>query len=175
MKTGIETERLLLRRLTLEDVPLIQKYCHDRSLSKWIPVIPHPYTKKNAREFVVMAKKQWTKKTDYTYGIQLDDLLVGCIGLHVKKHDAAEIGYWLGKEYRGQGIVPEAAHAVMTEAFKSLRLHRIYAKFLEGNNGSGRVMKKLGMQKEGVNRDADKVKNKYFNSITYSILRNEFR
>ncbi|MDR0814051.1 MAG: GNAT family N-acetyltransferase [Oscillospiraceae bacterium] len=77
---------------------------------------------------------------------------VGSIGLMTiaTSHTAplaeneGEIGYWLGEDYWGQGLMPEAVTAVLRYAFGELKLSRVWAGYFPGNNKSRRVQEKCG-------------------------------
>ena len=86
----------------------------------------------------------------------------------------AEIGYVLNPNYWGNGIATEAAFAVIAFAFEKLNMHRVEAKFMQGNDASLGVMKNLGMTFEGYRRDLMFVKGQYRTIGTSSILRDEF-
>ena len=89
-------------------------------------------------------------------------------------HDAAEIGYVIHPSYWGMGIVPEAVRAVLQFGFERLRLHRIEARFIEGNVASLRVMQKVGMTFEGYQRDRLLVKGVHRTIGCCSILAGEW-
>ena len=63
-----------------------------------------------------------------------------------KKEDEAELGYWLGVDYWGQGLVPEAARELLRHAFEDLKLVRIWCGYYDGNDKSKRVQEKLGFK-----------------------------
>ncbi|WP_179228637.1 GNAT family N-acetyltransferase [Leptolyngbya ohadii] len=67
-------------------------------------------------------------------------------------HSNAELGYWIGKPYWGNGYASEAAQEVMNFGLQALRLHRIYATCLGCNPASARVLQKLGMTHEGTQK-----------------------
>ena len=78
------------------------------------------------------------------------DSPIGCVGLHrndiAEDDDEYELGYWLGKPYWGQGIIPEAARELLRHAFTELDMSRIWCGRYEGNEKSRRVMEKLGFK-----------------------------
>lgn len=83
------------------------------------------------------------------------DILIGVIGLHLKKqHDLGELGYWIGEPYWNQGYCTEAAREVIRYGFEELDLNRIQARYMTKNPASGRVMEKIGMQREGTLRQS---------------------
>ena len=78
-----------------------------------------------------------------------DGTLVGSMGLHLfPQHDRAELGYWIGKPFWGRGYATDAARAVVRWGFESLGLERIFAYHMTANPASGRVMEKMGVNKE---------------------------
>jgi RimJ/RimL family protein N-acetyltransferase len=167
--------RVILRRPRMSDVDAIAEYCKDRQISKWISAMPYPYKKKDAVWFVNDAAKKWKNKTDYIYEIEYEGKLAGTIGLHIKGDDKAELGYWIGRPHWGKGLIPEAAKLLMNEAFKRLKLNKIYARYIEGNEKSERVMKKLGMKYEAWLRYDAKKNGKYVDVGQYCILKSEFK
>lgn len=84
---------------------------------------------------------------------QVDEALVGTIGLHDPQAGAMELGYDLARACWGQGLVTRAAREVLRWGFSALGLCRIQATVVEGHTASVRVLEKCGFQKEGVLRD----------------------
>jgi ribosomal-protein-alanine N-acetyltransferase len=76
-------------------------------------------------------------------------------------NNSGEVGYVLNPDFHGRGYATEAVKRVIAFGFKNLELHRIEAKFMQGNDASLRVMEKVGMTFEGYHRDAMLVKGKY--------------
>ena len=90
-------------------------------------------------------------------------------------HNCGELGYVLNPDYHKKGYATEAAKRVLCFGFEVLELHRIEAKFMQGNDASLHVMEKLGMQFEGYRRDAMLVKGRYRTIGVCAILKNEFQ
>ena len=88
--------------------------------------------------------------------------------------NSAEIGYVLNPDYWGRGIAAEAVRRVMRFGFDELSLHRIEAKYMIDNIQSRRVMEKVGMTYEGVNRDSMFVRGNYVSVGVCAILSSEF-
>lgn len=65
--------------------------------------------------------------------------------------NTAELGYWIGVPFWGNGYATEAAQAVLDYAFRNIGLERVIAKFLRRNPASGRVLQKLGMKHVRIN------------------------
>jgi len=97
--------------------------------------------------------------------------VIGAIGLEIVEQDEkAEMGYWIAESHWGNGVATEAATAVMKFGFEMLCLNKIFASPMVRNPASGRVLEKIGMQKEGVFRDHVKKWGKFEDAVFYGIL-----
>ncbi|OJF94188.1 GNAT family N-acetyltransferase [Alkalibacterium sp. 20] len=83
---------------------------------------------------------------------------------------SAEIGYWLGAEYTGKGIVVRTVKSLLDYAFNKLALHKIEIWAAEGNSKSRSIPERLGFVREGMRRDNELIDGKYVNMIIYGIL-----
>lgn len=105
---------------------------------------PHPYTMSDAERWVHHAS---TTLKDSVFAIVVNGRAVGSIGL-VRKDDvyrkSMELGYWLGEEFWGRGIVTEAIGAIVEYGFSTFDIVRIYADVFEWNAASARVLEKNG-------------------------------
>ena len=98
------------------------------------------------------------------------------MGLEISEQDQhAELGYWVGRTYWGQGICTEAAAAVVKFAFEDLALHKVHAHHMTRNPASGRVLQKVGMLQEGVLRSHVRKKGVFEDIAFYGILRTDPR
>src|SRR5262249_11223458 len=116
-------------------------------------------------------------KESVTYAIVKRDVgqLCGAMGLELKlQHKRAEIGYWIGPEYWGNGYCTEAGLAVLEDGIEALGLHRTYAGQCATNPASGRVMRKLRMTYEGVLRDQFTKWDHFEDAVMYGILRQDW-
>jgi ribosomal-protein-alanine N-acetyltransferase len=113
--------------------------CHANSRKIWRNLrdaFPHPYTLADARRWIQVANPALPITN---FAIVVEDTAVGGIGLVLKDdvfRRSAEIGYWLGEEYWGRGIVSEAVRAVTDYAFATFDLCRIFAGVFEWNPAS---------------------------------------
>ena len=89
-------------------------------------------------------------------------------------NDSAEIGYVFNPYYQGRGVATEAVRRVLTFGVEELGLHRIEARFIEGNTASRRLMERVGMTFEGYARESMRIKGRYRTIGTCAILRHEF-
>lgn len=109
-------------------------------------------------------------------GIYVDGALSGAIGLSVDPlTNSSEIGYWLGEDYEGRGIVTRSCARFFDFAFDELRLHRMSLSAAVENARSRAVAQRLGMREEGVHRDAGRVADGYLDLVWYGMLEDEWR
>ena len=170
----LETPRLQLRPFRESDIPEIVRLLQDRDIQRTTLNIPYPYTEKDARDWLAFQREERAKGTGYTFAIvrKEDGQLVGAIDIRPnKRHRKAEIGYWIGKPYWGQGYATEAARAIVDFGFQTLGLNRIYATHFAENPASGRVMQKVGMTYEGLMRQATFKDGRFQDHVLYAILR----
>ena len=105
---------------------------------------------------VKRAREEAEEGSDYSLFVFLaqgsQDVLVGGITLSNIRRRAAQfvnLGYWMGRDFAGQGMMTEAVGITLPFVFDSLDLHRIHAAFLPGNAASRRVLEKNGFSEEG--------------------------
>lgn len=174
----LQTERLILRPFTLADASTIQRLAGAREIADMTLNIPYPYLDGMAEAWISTHQPSFENGASVTFAIvrRSDDTLCGAIGLGINPdHAHAEMGYWLGVPYWGQGYTTEAAQAVVRYGFTDLNLHRIYANHFARNPASGRVMQKIGMTREGRLREHVRKWNTFEDLVQYGILRNEWQ
>jgi len=107
--------------------------------------------------------------------LKLTRELIGAVGLLINKaFNRGELGYWIGKEYWNQGYCTEAARAILDYGFGQLMLNKITSSHFARNPSSGKVMLKIGMEKEGFLRKHVGKNNKFEDLVVYGILREEW-
>jgi RimJ/RimL family protein N-acetyltransferase len=103
-----------------------------------------------------------------------DDTLVGAVGLKLEEDSGiAELGYWVGVPYWGNGYATEASNAVLDYGFESLVLGRIWARAFARNPASSRVLEKVGMRHEGTLRSSIRKNDELLDAEVFGILRDE--
>jgi len=170
----LETERLILRPVSLKDTADMYEYASDEDTTYYV-FDRHP-SPPDTEEAIV---NYFIERPLGKYGIELKQSgkMIGTIELRRKTEDSrATIGYTLNKNYHGKGYMTEAGAAILKLGFDILGLDCIAAMYDERNAASGKVLKRLGMQKEGVLRHVHKWKQgEYFNDVYYSILKSEYK
>ena len=174
----LQTERLILREFTLEDVPEVQRLAGAYEIARMTLLIPHPYEDGMAEEWIASLRPSYEAGEQVTFAVVLREGgdLVGCIGMGLNARDnSGELGYWIGVPYWGRGYCTEAAREMVRYGFEVLGLHRIYANHFGSNLASGRVMQKLGMSYEGTRREHYKKWGEYEDQVEYGLLASEWR
>ena len=93
------------------------------------------------------------------------------IGLHDREDGKAELGYWIAKPFWNNGFVTEAAKVILDFGFKELYFNKIFATHFPHNPASGKIMEKIGMQKESVLKQHIKKGEEYYDIVMYSIVK----
>jgi [ribosomal protein S5]-alanine N-acetyltransferase len=148
------TRRLVLRSVTLADAGRVRILAGDPEVARMTSHIPHPYEVGMAAAWIQACQERMEEGLRYAFALDLGgEGLIGVCSLQVEPHQGrAELGYWLGRPWWGQGYMTEAARAVVAFGFERLGLRRIFAHHLPENPASARVMEKVGMVPEGMLR-----------------------
>lgn len=172
----LETDRLLLRKFYLSDKDVIQELCSDKDIAATTLSISHPFTLEDAEEWLQNKEKDYSEGKELAWAICLKSSgkLIGAIGMRLEpKHESAELGFWVGKPYWGNGFVTEAGTKVVQYSFRKLGLYRLEAHHMVGNKASGRVLEKLGMQYEGLHRGRIKKWNEFKDVKSFAIIKSD--
>jgi ribosomal-protein-alanine N-acetyltransferase len=176
----IEGERMTLREVNVDDLPAAMHWAGDPEFFRHLAVAP-PTDAAYEREFLrtIAAQATTNPRRDYHLGVVLNttDELIGLVRLSISvpEHRGADIGFGLRRDRWNQGFATEAATLLVDFGFRRLGLHRVFAYHHPGNVASGRVMTKLGMQREGLLRE--NVLNHdgtWRDSVLYSILEQDW-
>ena len=154
----LETNRLILRKFERSDSSEVERLAGDKAVALMTLNVPHPYLPGMALEWISTHDQGWKDRSNITYGIMFGDSaqLVGAMGLVLNSREEAELGYWIGKDYWGNGYCTEAAEKLLDFGFRKLGLERVIARHLANNPASGRVMEKCGMVFCGTSEGGDR-------------------
>ena len=144
MTCYLETARLILRPWREGDAKDLFKYASDPEVGPAAGWPPH----KSVSDSEQIIRTVLSCPDTFAICKKGSDSPIGSIGFHrndlAEDDDEYELGYWIGKPYWGQGLVPEAACAMLKYAFSTLGMKRIWCGYYDGNLKSRRVMDKLG-------------------------------
>ena len=140
----LQTKRLILRQWCENDAEELYKYASDPEVG--LPAGWQPHTSvENSREII---RAVLCAPETYAVCLKENGMPIGSIGLHRKdlaeREDEYELGYWIGKPFWGQGLIPEASRELLRHAFEDLGMRRIWCGYYDGNIKSRRVQEKLG-------------------------------
>ena len=143
-QTTIETERLVLRPIDLNDASTVQKFAGNYNVAKMTMNIPHPYEDGMAEAWIENQDKRWEEDELINFAIvnKHNNQLMGVVGLVGREDKSGGIGYWIGEPFWGKGYCTKA---FIDFCFKHLNIERLEAEYLVTNPASGRVMEKSGM------------------------------
>jgi len=140
----LTTERLILRPWREDDADELYKYASDPEIGPPAGWPPHTSVE-DSRNII---KNVLSAPETYAVCLKSDGRAIGSIGFHrndlAESDDEYELGYWIGKPFWGQGLIPEAAREMLRYAFEELKMERIWCGYYEGNVKSRRVQEKLG-------------------------------
>lgn len=145
----LQTPRIILRPWREDDAEELYKYASDSDIG---PLAGWPAHKsvENSREII---KTVLSAPETYAVCLKDDGKPIGSIGFHrkdlAKGEDEYELGYWIGKPFWGQGLIPEASREMLRYAFEDLGMSRIWCGYYDGNTKSRRVQEKLGFVYQG--------------------------
>ena len=174
----LTTDRLTLRPFDPDDAFDVERLASMREIADTTLNIPHPYPHGGAADWIAVHGPAWREGTSATFAIVHTETgtLAGAISLIIKReHRRAELGYWIALDSWNRGYATEAGRRVIDFGFEVLSLHRIEARHFLRNPASGRVMKKLGMRHEGIERDWAIKWDRFESLALYSILEPEWR
>lgn len=173
----LQSERLTLRPFNLSDAKIVQALAGTKYVAKTTLYIPHPYEEGEAEKWINTHEEDFIKNKAVTLAItdKEEKHVIGAITLGLNKiYDHGEIAYWIGKEYSGKGYCTEAARRLIRYGFKEENLNRIYARYMDNNPASGRVMEKIGMKYEGTLKQHVKKWGEYYDLFHYGLLKSEY-
>jgi ribosomal-protein-serine acetyltransferase len=145
-------------------------------LEPWLDWIHKVKEEDDSKRFIEDSIQKYQDKVSMEMGIWENDVLIGCIGLHGLSERArrANVGYWLGNEYSGQGIMTKSVKSLIDYSFNKLNLNRIGVEIATENKKSLAVAERLGFVKEGVIRQYEFINNRFLDYVVLSKLKSEW-
>ena len=171
--TRIETARLLLRKAKESDADDMLEYASDEETIRYID-----WSGAKTRAEIVRSIKDFHSSYPGVWAIELKEnqKCIGTIHITLKEeHEKCEFGFILNRAYWNHGYMTEALSAVLELCFGALDLNRVEALHYAGNEGSGRVMQKCGMKREGVSILGRKVKGVFRDAVHYGITKEQWQ
>lgn len=150
----METERLRLRKILLDDLEDMHAIMGDAEVAKHMNWQAHESISRTA-ETIDRIVKDYETGDGFRWAIALksSDRFIGFMNCKPEfRQNRVNLGYWLGRPYWNGGYMTEAVHAVIRLCFEKLAVNRVEAEHFVENPASGKVMEKAGMAYEGLLR-----------------------
>lgn len=173
----LDTNRISLRCFELSDARMVQLLAGSEEVASTTLAIPHPYPDGAAELWITAAREAFGTGKHYAFAMinKEDSSLLGNMTIAVSpKHNRAELAYWVGKPYWGQGFATEAARRVVQFGFEDLHLNRIFAAAMTRNPASSKVMANIGMKYEGTFRQHVMKGDGYEDLVFYGMVKSDY-
>ncbi|MGI9878362.1 GNAT family N-acetyltransferase [Vibrio chagasii] len=172
----LETHRLVLRDMTLEDQSAFVAMSQDAKYQRFYdesdcePIKYHQLT----RLFIEQAGEEPRQSYQLAVESKESGKFIGTVCLRLEDNQQASMGCAFAREIQGKGLPIEAAKALAGFGFSELGVHRIYAETIGENLAAIRLCKSLGMRQEACFKDHRFFKNKWWDTVVLAMLRSEW-
>jgi [ribosomal protein S5]-alanine N-acetyltransferase len=166
--------QLILRPYQPGDIENLVKHANNFNISKYLTnKFPFPYEKKDGEAFIQLASSHDPLQIK---AIVLNDEVIGSIGVHQLADiysKSAEMGYWIGEEHWGKGIVSFAIKEMLKYGFETFNIERIFARTTHTNLASQRVLQKSGFIFEAELKGTIFKNGAYFDELIFGFRKNQ--
>ncbi len=164
--------KVSLRLLQFADKPHLASLANNINIWNGVrDYFPHPYSEKDAEWFINHSLGMEVQENfAITYGGDFCGIISANVQTDVYRK-SAEMGYWIGEPFWGNGIATEATNLICEYAFDNLGVERIFSSVFDYNKASMRVMEKCGFEKEGIFRKAVFKKGQLWDEHKFAKLR----
>lgn len=146
-------------------------------LRQWLPWVDDTRNVEDTREFIASSLRRYREDVGMSCGIHYRGNLAGVIGFNTIDwmNFKTEIGYWLGADFQGLGLITKACRAMIDHAFLDLELNKVEIRCAAGNTRSCAIPQRLGFTQEGIARQAEWLYDHYVDLILYGMLSSEWK
>jgi ribosomal-protein-serine acetyltransferase len=122
--------------------------------------------------FIRQAIGQERADDGFQRALIVDGAIAGTIGFHRvdRENRSTSIGYWLGQQFEGRGLMTAALTALIEHAFEAWNLHRVELRIAPANERSRALATRLGFEQEGLLREAERFGDEYRDRLLYALL-----
>lgn len=146
-------------------------------LGRWLPFVAQTRSEADSLAYIRSVLSAPPQRRDFVFVVHSGGRFAGLAGFRDtdRANRKTEIGYWLGKEYRGRGIMTRTVHALCGYAFDRLGINRIQIQCAVGNTASSNIPRRLGFTFEGTVRAGELQSDGTFSDLElYSLLQDEY-
>jgi ribosomal-protein-serine acetyltransferase len=173
-RPGLEL-RLLEEQHAEEVFALVDK---DREyLNEWLPWPILTLALDDTRQFIQRNLQQFADNLGFAAGLWWRGRFCGVTGTQPIDwtNRATEIGYWIGRDFQGQGLMTDSVRSLIHHAFCQWNLNRIQIRVAVGNERSAAIPNRLGFQLEGIVREAQLLHGRFIDLRIFSLLASEWK
>ncbi|CAN5472924.1 GNAT family protein [soil metagenome] len=179
MKTLSINDRITLKPLSIEMSGEIREFViHNYNhLAPWFEWLTPDYSELDTIDFISRSLSKDPIISGFNFAIIVDGKYAGTIGNHGidQMHNSSSLGYYLGKEYEGKGIMLNSVRVVIHYLYDELKIERLEIRCNVDNLRSRALPERLGFKLEGQLRNAEKVKGVYRDWAVYGMISDEYR
>ena len=141
-------------------------------IGEWMAWVAATHTHADILAFLRTTRKQLAANDGFQCAISADDTIIGVVGFHAVDwtNRSTSIGYWLAEDRQGRGTMTAAVRALTDHAFRELWLNRVEIRAAVKNQRSRAIPERLGFEKEGVLREAERLGERFNDLVVYSML-----
>jgi ribosomal-protein-serine acetyltransferase len=165
---------LILKPLQLKDAAALFLLvdANRERLRRWLPWLDANRSKVDSRAYILQMRILARQQLALSFGLWWKGHLVGVAGFNRIDHtnQCAAIGYWLGAEAEGYGLMTAAVAALIRHGFRTLKLNRIEIRAAVRNRRSRAVAERLGFRHEGTLRQAERLYDRFVDHAMYGLL-----
>jgi ribosomal-protein-serine acetyltransferase len=145
-------------------------------LRQWLPWVDYETSIEDSRNFVRRSLQSYLDNESFSLGVRYQGQWAGVISFHTVDwpNRQVEIGYWLGDDFQGHGIMTRACRAMLDFAFRKLQLNRVTILCATGNTRSRAIPERLGFIQEGMLRQGEWLYDHFVDLVIYSMLAHEW-
>lgn len=171
-------DNLLLRSFTAEDAPALFRAVDESRahLRPWLRWVDATTKQEHIMQFIQRTLQQLNNQEALELGIVYNRQLIGGMGMHEWNHllKKAQVGYWIRKEYEGQGIVHRCLVHFLDFLYDKVKLNKVEIQFMPGNTRSAALAERLGFRVEGLIRQSYFMNGKLEDLVVTGLLRTEW-
>ena len=146
-------------------------------LRRWLPWVDGNMTINDTLAFIRHSQEQYAGRKGFQTAIWFSDEIAGIIGYHPIdwQNGTVMIGYWLGEQFQGKGIMTESCRALVNYAFDELKLNRVEIRCATGNTKSCAIPVRLQFTEEGVIKEGEWLYDHFVDLVLYRMLAHDWK
>ncbi len=172
-------EELSLKLSELKDAERVFELTNQsrECLREWLPWLDSTTKLDDTKEYIKMSLKGFAENKMMNTVIIFKGQIVGVASYNIINHSnkTVQIGYWLGEEYQGNGIMTKVVKALTEYALNYLKLNKVEIRVAVDNKKSRRIPERLGFVNEGCIRQSEWLYDHYVDHVVYGMLAQDWK